>query len=323
MREDLINAPSIRVRQDCNANHFPQTLAAVLFLLFAVACGVPTPPSVPELETRAGEGDPDAVEGLLDLIGRDSPIKTRAQVYRALVKVGKRGEDHVLSACRDTDAVRREHALALAANLKLAGTYDEAVRALNDGSFPRRYVAAWALGEIGDARGAKPLLAALGRETGETAREAARSLVRLGRSSTPLLLEAVPGLRGESRGYALRMLGDLRDPRAAEALVAALADPETRSDAAWALGKLGVPEVAESLAPHLADSDWRVRLEVAKALGLLEAREVDAALDGLRAADPVPAVREWAARSLALLRGQPEEYPNARGEWVEPDRLYR
>jgi len=297
--------------------------ATFLALFLALGCGVPAPPDLPALAARAGTGDGDAVEVLVDLLGSGQPGELRTAAYQALVAAGPRVARPVLEACEDSDTLRREAALALAGNLKLPGAYEKASAALADSTFRRRYVAAWALGELQDARGVEPLLRALSAEEGETAKEAARSLVKLGAAAAPAVRSALPGLQGDARGYGLRILGEIRDPLALEALQAALSEPAHRAEAAWALGTLGRREAAGALRPLVNDPEWRVRLEACRSLGLLEARAAGADLERLRKSDPVPAVREWAARSLALLRGQPQTFPNALGEEVEPENLYR
>lgn len=294
--------------------------------LFLSACGVPSAPSVDELRGRAAEGDAGAARELVRLLGREAPAETRAAAYRALLEAGAPHADRLREACRDPDPVRREHALALSANLRLEGAVAEAVRALEDAAFPRRYVAAWALGELGDAAAVGPLVRALTGESGEVAKAVVRALVRLGPEAVEPLLGVVPTLGPEGRGYGVRALGELRDPRALPVLLSVLADPDDaagRADAAWALGRLGDPRAGEALVPVLGDPQWRTRLEASRALGLLEVREAEGALERLRRDDPHPAVREWAARSLAVLRGAPQTYPDARGQWVLPGELYR
>lgn len=302
---------------------FRRLLPAAAGLALLAACGVPGPPDVPALAARAARGDGAAAEELVDLLGSGRPPETRTEAYQALLQAGPRVAGAALEACDDVDAVRREHALAVVGNLKLAAGYDKAVAALADAGFPRRYVAAWALGELGDARAVPVLLAAVERQGGEVAREAARSLVRLGQPAAGPVREALPRLRGEAKGYAIRILGDLRDAQALGVLTAALADPATRADAVWSLGTIGRAEAAPAVLPLLADADWRVRLEACRSLGLLEARQAESALERVRQADAEPAVREWAARSLGLLRGQPQSYRNALGEAAEPENLYR
>lgn len=298
-----------------------RTVVAAGVLL--AACGVPAPPDVPALAAKAGKGDSGAVEALVDLLGAKQNAETRAAAYAALLSAGPQTAPQVLAACRDADPTRREHALALAGSLKLPRGFEEAVSALGDHSFPRRYVAAWTLGELGDPRGVDPLLASIARDSGEAAREAARSLVKLGKPSAAPLRSALSTLAGEPKAYAIRILGELRDPDAVAPLTATLVDPALRADAAWALGTMGRPEAGPALEPLLADREWRVRLEACRSLGLLEVRAAERALDRLRESDPVPAVREWAARSLGLLRGKPQTFPNALGQRVEPENLYR
>ena len=80
----------------------------------AVGCGVPAPPpTVAELRERAVGGDADAVKGLVEKLGRASTTTTRSEAYLALLECGDGAKDAALTAARDADPVRREHALAL------------------------------------------------------------------------------------------------------------------------------------------------------------------------------------------------------------------
>ncbi len=295
----------------------------VVGLWLAAACGVPRTVTVAELAEAAKAGDGGAARELVGRMGSPWPEETRSEAYRAVLSLPDGVlEGAVRKACRSGDPVLREHALAVAGNRKWPWAYAEALRALEDGTFPRRYVGAWVLGELGKPEAAPALIRALG-SGGETAKEAARALVRLGRAVVPAVLEALETAPDRARGYLVRVLGDLRDPAAVPALVRALEDPAVRADAAWALGRAGVPAAAGALRPFLDDPDWRVRVETVRALGVLEDQGAVAAVDRLRTDDPVPAVREWAARSLAILTGTPVTYPDARGRWVLPDALYR
>ncbi|MDF1555294.1 MAG: HEAT repeat domain-containing protein [Deferrisomatales bacterium] len=294
-------------------------------MLFAglVACGVPEPVNVETLKERLSEGDQAATVQLVELLGRAHGQDIRSEAYKVLQAAGEASRNAVLPACRDADPVRREHALALAASLKLPEAAGEALRALTDGGFPRRYVAAWVLGDLGDPAAGEPLVAALGDGDTETAREAARSLTKLGKPIVPVLLGALPSMGAEPRLYALRILGEVGDPAALESLVSSLAQAETRAVAAWALGKLGQTAAGPALMAHLSDPLWQVRLEVARALGFLGFQDAGASLDALRSSDPVIPVREWAARSLGLLQGTSQTYPDAQGKEVIPGSLFR
>lgn len=300
----------------------------VLLLCIAVcACGVPARPSLDELAGRVQRGDPEAVELLLGHLGREGDPSERARVYGILLDVPAGATAPLVAALDAGDPVRREHALALAANLRLKGAADAALRALRDRTFTRRYVAAWTLGELGATSAAADLVEVLAQGEQLAAREAARALVKLGPETVPTLLAALPRQEPVAAGYAVRSLGELGDARAAPALLAILEQsqtpPELRADTAWALGRLGDPAAGEALLPWLGDPIWRVRLEVCRALGLLQVSAADPELDRLRRVDPVPAVREWAARSLALLRGAPQTFQDAKGEERAPDSLYR
>ncbi len=286
------------------------------------ACGVPRTATVPELVGRLEAGDAAAAAELVARMGRGAPRSERSRAYVALLAVPDGIEQAVRNACRSPDPVLREHALALAANRRWAWAAGEATVALGDPEFPRRYVGAWALGELGAAGAADALLDAL-ESGGETAREAARALVKLGPAAVPRVLERLPTLGDDARGYAVRVLGDTGAPSAVPALLAALENPATRADAAWALGRCGDRAAGPALVRLLGDPDRNVRMQAVRALGLLETAVAEQSLDRLRRQDPERAVREWAARSLAILRGTPQTYPDDRGVPVLPDALYR
>ncbi len=300
----------------------PGAFGLLLTVLLVAACGVPRQPGVAELAAAARAGDEGAVARLVARMGRGWDEPTRASAYRAVLELGDRAREAVRKACRSPDPVLREHALAVAGNRRWPWVFGEALEALGDPSFARRYVGAWALGELGRLDGAPALVRALG-EGGDVAREATRALVKLGAGAVPDILEGFARLPPAGRVQAVLALGDIRDPRAAPVLLRALAPAETRAEAAWALGKLDDPAFAQALVPLLSDPAWRVRVEAVRALGALEYRPADTALDRLRREDPVRAVREWAARSLALIRKTPQTYPDDRGRPVPPDNVYR
>lgn len=297
-----------------------------LALLVLSACGVPEPPaSLPELAKRAAEGDAKAAQGLVALLGGATGTDQRAEAYRALLEAGaKTAGQAIAAAARDADPIRREHALALAGNLKLDGAFDLARDALADPAFPRAHAAVWVLGELADPR-ALPLLAdALAKGQPPLAsREAARALSRFGAPAAAPILERLPAMRGEARSSALRILGELKAPEVKPALVRALDDAETRRDALWALGTLGRVGPPVDLKPYLADTDWRCRVEACRSLSLLHDVSAAPALDRMRRGDAVVEVREWAARALGILTERHEQYQTLAGAWKNPDELYR
>lgn len=298
---------------------------ALLFCAaLAVGCGTPTAPETTQaLADKAAKGDLSAVETLLTRLGAASSIDERGQAYRAVIEAGKKAGPVVMKFTRDSDPVRREHALALAANLKAEGAFDAAVAALGDQSFTHAHSAAWALGELGDERAIAPLADALARsKPGLTARESARALERFGGKAVGAIVSRIGMMNPDVRGYAVRVLGEMRDPAGRPSVLAALSDPTLRADALWALGTMGKELGGLSMTPYLKDSDPTVRVEACRTAGLLAERGALPLLDAMRASDPVIVVREWAARGMGLMTGDAEKYKTKAGEWKIPDMIY-
>ncbi|NOY45607.1 MAG: HEAT repeat domain-containing protein, partial [Deltaproteobacteria bacterium] len=135
---------------------------------------------VEELIQAARAGDADAAAELVGRMGRPWNDETRSDAYKAVLSLpDDLVEVPVREACRSQDPVFREHALAVAGNRGWPWAFGEAVAALEDRSFPRRYVGAWVLGELGRPEAA-PVLAAALTQGGDVAREATRALVKLG-----------------------------------------------------------------------------------------------------------------------------------------------
>ncbi len=314
-------------------------LVALVLALLIGGCELPKPPrTMDELVAGTRDDDAGAAEELLSFLGSRSTSDERALAYRTLLEKGKLIAPRIIEACTNSDAGSgsdydqglREHALALAANLKLEGTFEAASKALADPGFKRAHAAAWALGELGDPAAIGALVTALISTPSEiAAREAARALARFGPKAIIPLVEGLAAMNTTRRGYALRNLGELRDVRGRPALIAALRKPATRADAVWALGTMGRVKTAENggneifdLTAYLQDDDWRVRVEASRSVGLLRDRSAAPQLDALRQTDGVMAVREWAARGLSLIKGEPQPYMNSAGEWVITDSLY-
>ncbi len=309
----------------------PTAAALLVAALLLTACGVPKPPpTMDELSAGAKAGDQGAIGALIEKMGRAYPADVRSEAYIALL-TAKDADAKIIEAAKSSDAPMREHALALAANKKTPGAFEAAATALEDGmagNFPRAHSAAWALGELGDARAIPLLVKALGAEAFKssgpplTLRESARALLRFGPKAVEPLLEAYPTLRGEAASIVTRVLGEFRDERVKPALESALEDPARRIDAVWALGTMGKIGEPVDLKPYLSDPEWRVRVEAARAVGLLSDDAALEKLDELRRGDPVIAVREWAARGTGLLTGVQTPFLNKDGEWEKPDSLY-
>lgn len=294
-------------------------------LLYIAACGAPKPPpTAGELALLAAKGDESAVAGLIGKMGVENSQEDRSTAYRALLAAGPLAGEKILAAAKgNADPAIREHALSLAANLKLTGAFEAAKEALMDKTFTRAHAAAWALGELGDER-AIPLLAdAMVRfKAGFAAREAGRALSRYGVKAVGAMVERYPAMDPEVKSYAIRILAETKSPGAKPVILAALGEPAYRADAVWAVGVMGKGNMDVDLVPHLGDPDPLVRIEACRAAGILERREAEKILDRMRSGDPEMVVREWAARGLGLIRGAPEKYMAKDKTWKEPDSLY-
>ena len=183
------------------------------------------------------------------------------------------------------------------------------ISAMQDDSDDVRVVAARALATIGDPRAIPSLAAALGDPSRWTASNVASELIALGLDAVPTLQQIAwsgePGEGGshEAAVTAVRVLGDIRDPRAAPVLLQLLtgsSDLNMRARSAAALGSLGGSQVAAALRAALDDPQWQVRAQAASSLGRLG--DVASVPDLARAAeDRSWWVRRNCAESLANL----------------------
>jgi HEAT repeat protein len=110
------------------------------------------------------------------------------------------------------------------------------------------------------------------------------------------------------RSYAVHVLGQLKDPRAADILLPLLDDPEINYHVAWALGEAGDRRAIRPLIAALLDRDALVRRSAIQSLEKLGATEALPAIRALltdhalpRAGDQV-SVAETAKAAIAKLQ---------------------
>jgi HEAT repeat protein len=84
----------------------------------------------------------------------------------------------------------------------------------------------------------------------------------------PLTLRTLKDANWEARARAARALGEIKDERGVDPLIATLTDPDpgTRAQAAWALGEFRNTRATNPLIATLTDADSSVREETAGAL---------------------------------------------------------
>ena len=119
------------------------------------------------------------------------------------------------------------------------------------------------------------------------------------------------------RWYTARALGEIKDPRAVEPLIAALGDErsDVRQAAAEALGKIKDPRAVEPLIAALGDERSDMRQAAAKALGAIgDARTMEPLIAALK--DAEWRVREAAAQALDHLGWEPAQDEIAGWYWI-------
>ncbi len=291
----------------------------LVLLLLLAGCQQRAPIDLEALKGRALAGDASAFRELIELLAV-SERQLNDKVYPLIIELGEPAIPFLLAEVNTTDRIRREHVIAALGTLKVAQGVEPIGRVLGDRSLQRRYVAAWALGEIGDPRGIPFLLPALADENSEVQRYAVRALIKFNREAVAPLLAFLETASVQAVSGAVRALGDIGDPRALPALLQRAGGP-SRQEVLHALGKLKDPRAEAVLIDGLNDADWQSRMNAAMSLGALGGPAAALALEKA-VEDEVLVVREWAARSLEMISGRHVEYRNEQGEYVLPYNIY-
>lgn len=294
----------------------------VLFflLLLLSACQQSNEPvDLQALAGKARGGDNSAMSKLVDLLAVDAN-NVNDQVYGIITELGVSAVPALLKEVASTDKSQREHVIAALGSLRAVTAIAPISQILGDKSLGRRYVAAWALGEIGDASAVPALLPALNDDDAEVRKYATRALIKLNQSSVEPLIAYLATAPPQGGAGAIRALGDIADPRALNVLLAHV-NGVNRVEVFLALGKLKDPRAEGALLKGLADPDWKVRMNAAMALAPIGSTASVAPLQKTLE-DDVHVVREWSARSLEMITGQHLKYRNEKGEYVTPYAIY-
>lgn len=288
-------------------------------LLLVSGCSRDAAINLDELGAKARGGDRAALGKLVELLARPDG-QVAEQTYPVVVAAGEQAIPVLLQKVGATNRQQREYVIAALGTLKAQPAVVPIGRVLADRTLERRYVAAWALGEIGSPEGVPALLSALDDPNAEVRRYATRALIKINRPAVGPLVGHLRTATGESAAGAIRALGDIADPAALDVLLVHTDGPQ-RSEAFLALGKLRDARAEAALVKGLSDADWRARMNAAMALGPLGGSQAAAALRRTLD-DEVHVVREWSARSLEMVTGQPVLYRNSKNEMVRPYNVY-
>jgi HEAT repeat protein len=288
-------------------------------LLLLSACTADPALDLDQLEADARGGDQQALVSLVSLLSATEP-GVSDRVYAIIIAVGERSVPTLLGQVKTEDKQVREYVIAALGTLKVTKAIPPVSEVLARQELERRYVAAWALGEIGGAAAIPALIRALSDDNSEVRRYATRALIKLNKLSVMPLIEYLDEAHGEGAAAAIRAIGDIADKRALDALLVQ-AGGEQRAEAFLALGKLRDSRAESALVEGLDDDDSEVRMNAAMALGPLGGSAAEAALSGTLE-DDVHVVREWSARSLEMITGKPVLYRNSHDEYVRPYQVY-
>jgi len=243
-----------------------------------------------------------------------------------------------LDKLKDTNADVRQKAAEALGQSKSSRAVEPLIAALNDPDPNVQGSAAKALGEIKDPRALQPLVDALKHSKDEKAVcealgslgpvaieplitalkdkglgfEAESGLAKIGPPAVEALIAAYDNKDYGVRFYAIRALGEIKDPRAVDLLITALKykdkdpsgyDYEIREEAARALGEIKDPRADQPLIASLKDSDIRVVRAAGDALGKIgDPQAVDFLLTALRTHNNDVVA---AASSFYIRRGEP------------------
>jgi HEAT repeat protein len=295
-----------------------KSLLTILAAVLLTACQAGEV-SLGELARRAGEGDAKATGELITLMGAGD----RAQAdgaYQAVVDLGEAAIPYLVKALRENNGPVVEASAAALGSIGDPSAIQSLVAAMAPDR-PRRYAAAWALGEIASGDTAEALAAILADEDANLRKSAVRALVKIGQESEAVVLDHLEAAQGgPGQRASIMVLGELRSRRAVPLLAGITGD--NRDAAAWALGRSGDAGALDPLLSALEDDRWLVRRHAAEALGSLENSEAVPALENMLE-DEEAVVREWTARSLETLTGERVLYRDEYGELEPPYNLYR
>lgn len=231
----------------------------------------------------------------------------------AKVSLGKRYPIPVLSAGIDRALKRAKDVDARARVIELANALDVVATLVRDvreaASWSDRDHAARLLGDIG-APAAIPALASALRDPHEdeasVKKTAAEALARVG---GPDAIDLLIAELVRSDDQATQLVADAlvdSGPAATEPLLAVLADSKRGTGRVWAariLGQIGDPRAVDALVARLHDRHEPLRSAVAEALGRIADARATRALSQAALRDPVPQVRAHAAAALAPVAG--------------------
>ena len=299
-----------------------------VILLVVCSCYKEELVSVELLKNKALGGDEKAVKKLIGLFGStDANIQNDA--YKAIVDVKEAAVDVLLDELDGAEDDKWEYIIASLGMIKNKKAVDRLIVELN-GNKKRRYVAAFALGQIRDEKSIKALVDALDDKDMEVKKYAALSISKYTQKDEPSkgdvdivgeLIKFLNQTDVSDKNFALSAIGEMKDKRARDAVLKEI-DGKFKTQAIWALGKLKDERAVDAIIKELKHPDWHIRVAAARSLGSIHSDKAVPALENNLDDENVFA-REWAARALEDITGNDYKYKDEKGEMIIPTSLYR
>ena len=246
--------------------------------------------TTPKVETLKARKD---IKGLIKALRYRKDEGVRQAAAESLGKIkDRRAVEPLIAALKDESFSVRQAAAEALGKIKDRRAVEPLSAALKDAEGPVRLAAAESLGKIKDRRAVEPLSAALKDAEWVVCIAAAQALdhlgwepaqdeiagwywmakrdwdkcVALGALAVEPLIAALKDQYSWARKAAAEALGEIKDPRAVEPLIAALESSGMRYSAAKALGKIGDARAVEPLIAALKDEYVGTRAAAAEAL---------------------------------------------------------
>lgn len=233
-----------------------------------------------------GQMGPLAVESLAAVI-EQTPSKLNDTAIRHLSAIGNLDAAEVLVDILE-DAPRSMRSTVLEALLDIAEREPTVARAALQTSVDTLIAMAANTSDLAVQKSAAQLLVCLG-----------------GSRALDALMEGLAAYAGQKRQTVfIEMLGELGDPGAITALVALLGDEneKIRKSVVIALADIDHPRVVEPLVGALGDNERDIRETAAYRLNVVDERNLEPLLEGLRKRDPLIVSKAYL---FFLVRGEP------------------
>ncbi|MFC1856011.1 HEAT repeat domain-containing protein [Thermodesulfobacteriota bacterium] len=303
-------------------------ISLVMLLIILSSCQQEEFISVEMLKNKAMGGDKSAIKKLIVLFSADD-IETKSDAYKAILEVKEGAVETLIEELDSADGDRSEYIIAALGMIRNKKAVDKIIDVLKSDK-GRRYVAAFALGQINDNKGTRALIEALDDVDAEVKRYAAISITKnpkgdkSGADKLDVVGELIKFLGRQDvsdKTFALSVIGELKDKRAVDAVIKEV-DGKFKEQALWALGKLKDERAVDVIVKKLSHSDWKIRVAAARSLGSIHSEKAVAEIEK-NLEDENVFVREWAARALEDITGKDYKYKRENGEYEIPTSLYR